>query len=363
MKLGCKRRIPSGRMRRPLPKKVLAELCQQLADLMGSGLTITESLDILSGEKETKRVKQLLEAVKIKLLRGMRFSEALSHQDGSVPKLIVAMCQAGEKSGELTEMLRHLGRYYRRQATFEGMLFKSALYPVFVLLVTLGVVLLLSIWILPVFAELYRSMAAELPPLTRILLRFGSIYPLVLIGLGISAGIGTICFKVGMANREFRRFWGYFTIRFPVFGILKKNHSLACFFQALGLMMSGGVDLVTAMEVAMGVLKNDWLSEGLQRILDKIRNGVPVSRALVESCLIGNRGIRLIMVGEASGELDRMFLETGEVFRREGEKRASMLTTLLEPLTILIAGAVVFVVVLAVMTPVFGVYRHYAELL
>ncbi|MDO4288259.1 MAG: type II secretion system F family protein [Eubacterium sp.] len=343
-------------------KKALGDFCTQLSELMAAGIPVVDSLDILKNEGQRAKHRAVLLTLKQRLWQGAHFSEALAEAEPGFPPLMIAMCRAGEKSGSLVWMLSSLGDYYTGMAAFEAQLLKTLFYPMVVLLVALGVMTFMSIWVLPVFSDIYLSLGVTPPLLTQVVLTAGRWLGPALAALG---GLGAMLVPVwhrAQKNQAFGLWWGRLVLRLPILGRVRADGELASFFQALGMMSAGGVGLLTALETALQVLKNPWISARAAQALKQVRRGAKVSQAFGDRGLFGERALQLLVIGEATGDMDGVFLKAAEGFRRAGERRMAVVSALLEPVTILGVGGLVFVVVLAVMLPVFGIYENYTQL-
>ena len=331
-----------------------------MAELMAAGISAVDSLDILAGETKASALGKAATTLKKNLRQGMGLSGAMA-ADKSFPSFVAAMVRAGEKGGSLVWILEKLGAYYAGQAAFEVLILKTLFYPVVVLAMAVAVIIFMSVWVLPVFAGIYDSMGITPPLLTRAVLAVSRrVLPCTVL-MAVFGVVAALYLRWLRGRRGFRLGWGRKLLEMPVTGSIRKNGELANFFQALGMMTAGGVDLITALKVSGQVVKNVWIAKVIDDAARRVSRGEKLSQAF-EHRLLGERAHRLILMGEATGELDGCLLRAGESFRRAAERRMRMTAALLEPASILVVGALVFVVVLAVMLPVFGIYENYAQL-
>lgn len=331
----------------------LSLFTRQLATLTRSGLPLDEALTAVAEQSESKRVKRIALGVRAGVVEGSTLAQSLKPFSNVFPPLFRATVEAGESSGKLDHILERLAEYVERRQVMQQKIMLAAFYPAILTLVAVGVVLLLLTYVVPQVVDVFSSIDAELPPLTRGLiavsdfLRDNGIYLIALLG------VGAFMFARMMNNDAFKRRVHRAQLRLPLIGRLTRGANTGRFTRTLGILFGSGVPILDAMRIGTQVVTNLPMRDAIEEAATKVREGAPLSRSLAASKLFPPITVHLIASGESSGKLDEMLDHAAENQEREVETLVAALMGVFEPVLILTMGGVVLLIVLAILLPIF----------
>ncbi|MBS1209788.1 MAG: gspF [Proteobacteria bacterium] len=331
----------------------LATLTRQLAGLLDAGLAIDEALNVLGEQSEHKREKTLLTLIRNDIATGLSLSAALARHERVFPPFYRALVHAGEESGKLPGVLLRLADYLERREELKSRLSMAFIYPACVILVSVAVIIGMLTWVVPQMVQVFQGAKQTLPLPTRLLLatsQFLGNWGIWLIALIV---IGLIVFLRAMKHEEFRFRVHARRLRLPWFGRLERSAETVRFASTLAILAGSGVPVLTAMSAASGVMSNLPLKAAAEQAARQVREGVSLARALAAAQAFPPILVHLVASGEATGRLDAM-LERAAAEQSAGlSRRVETFSALLGPAVVLIMGAVVLFIVLAILLPVF----------
>ncbi len=341
------------RLRRGIGRAELAMLTRQFATLLGAGLTIEQTLNALIEQAEVDKIRRVLAAVRGEVLAGHPLAQALASHPGDFPELYRTLVAAGEASGQLPQVMVRLAEYTEDSQALRGKVTLAFVYPAIVTLVAILVVTGLLTWVVPQVVQVFRSTHQTLPLLTRVLISLSDFlrawgWLLVLLLAG-----ALILFLRALREEAVRVRWHGFLLGVPVVGKLIRGLNTARLASTLAILVSSRVPLLSALSAGVGVVANLPMRRALVEAERQVREGSTLSRALGASKLFPPVMVHLIAGGEASGTLDHMLERVAVVQAQEVENRVGILTSLMEPILILAMGAMVLLIVLAILLPIF----------
>lgn len=331
----------------------LALLTRQFATLVRAGLPIEESLQALTEQSESARARKILAAVRTKVREGQPLAHALGDFPGSFPPLYRHLVEAGEQSGKLPVILERLADYTEQRQALTQKVWVAFLYPALVTVVAVAIVGGLLVYVVPQIAQVFVDSGAPLPWATRTLIAISHIAKEG--GVAWPAGFLAILVagRLFLRNRERRIAWQRLLLRTPLLGRLIRSLNAARLASTLGILTSSGIPLLLALETAMQVVSNLPMQMAVEEAKQQVREGGSLARSLGRGKLFPPLVIHLIGSGEASGSLDTMLSRAAEAQTRELEGFVTALTSLIEPVLILIMGGMVLFIVLAILLPIF----------
>lgn len=340
-------------LRRGIPGAELALITRQFATLIQAGLTIEECLNALIEQAESARSRAVLAGVRTRLLEGQPLARSLAQFPDSFPDIFRSMVDAGEQSGKLSEVLERLADYTENRQNLQQKVLLAFIYPALVTLVAIAIVILLLVMVVPQVIRVFENTGQALPLITRILIaisdfvRGGGWWWLAGIVIGI------VAFRAALREPRLRLRWHYLLLRLPLVGRLLRGTNAARLASTLGILTASGIPLLNAMQSAVQTVTNLPMRAAVEDALRQVREGGGLARALGKTKLFPPMVIHLIASGEATGKLDQMLQRAAEAQTRELENWVRALTALLEPLLILVMGAIVLFIVLAILLPIF----------
>jgi len=324
----------------------------QLSGLVSAGLPLERALASLSDEAETPRQRDVVSALRTEVNAGAPFAKALSQYPREFSNTYIAVIGAGEQSGHLGLVLERLADDLQAQQNLRGKLLAAGLYPAIVSLVALVIVLFLLAYVVPQVAQVFGSNQQTLPVLTRVMLALSAfVQDFWLWGLlsvaAITAG-SHVALKRPATRERFDAAW----LQLPLIGRLARGYNAARFASTLAMLATAGVPILKALQAAADTLSNTALKRDAQEALVQVREGAPLASALAQHARFPRLLVMFARLGEQTGTLPTMLGRAAAQLSDDVQRRALQLATILEPLLIVVMGAMVMLIVLAVMLPI-----------
>ncbi|MDO8464923.1 MAG: type II secretion system inner membrane protein GspF [Gallionella sp.] len=330
----------------------LSLVTRQMATLLDSGLTMEQSLDALIEEAAEPMTREVLTGVKTEVTSGHSLAEALGAYEKSFPDFYRALVHGGEESGALPTVLQHLADYLDASQAMKQKTGLALLYPILVTVVAIMIVTGLLVYVVPQVVQVFQQSRQSLPLLTRSMIALSDFlrvtwpYLVVIIGGGFAAA------RVALRRDTTRRRWHVLLLRMPGIGSLIRGINTSRFASTLAILVGGGVPLLSALASGARVMTNMVLREAVEHAIERVREGISLSRALAETRAFPPLLIHLIASGEVSGKLEQMLQRAAHLETQALERRLTVFLTLLEPIMILVMGGVVLLIVLAILLPI-----------
>lgn len=330
----------------------LSLITRQLATLLAASLTLEQALSALVEQSENETVRQVLAGVRGEVLAGHTFAKALGRYASVFPELYRALVTAGESSGELGRVMLRLADYTEQRQALRQKVVLAFVYPVIVTLVAGLVVGGLLIYVVPQVIGVFEQTHQNLPLLTRALIWLSATLQQTWGYLLLLAAAGAVAVHLVLRQPRLRYQAHLRLLRLPVAGRLVRGINTARMASTLAILAGSGVPLMAALHAAAGVVNNLPMRAALDEAAKKVREGVSLSRALAASGYFPPLLVHLIASGESSGQLDVMLERAAAQQEQEVGNYTAILTAMLEPLLILTMGAVVLMIVLAILMPI-----------
>ena len=326
---------------------------QELLALVKSGLPVLRVWELLIERSAHAGFQQVLRNVREDIRGGSSASDALAKHPQYFPDLYVATVKAGEQSGNLADVLQRYVAYLKLMIGLRQKVMKALSYPVFLILIGVGVIGFLVTYVMPTFVSVYGESAKSLPWATQTLLDVvnhaeSGLVPLALLTLGL--GLGVRAYYVTPAGRLMM---DRLLLKLPLFGPIAVKHNTVQLTRTLGTILAGGIPLVDALQNASSAVSNRWVSQGLAGAVNEIREGVTLAAALDRPRILPKLAIEMLSVGEETGSLDAMLRDVAEFYEADLDTRLTQLTTWIEPALLLVMGVLVGGIVIVMYLPVF----------
>lgn len=331
----------------------LSLITQQLATLLEAGLPVEESLQGVIEQTEKNHLKQILTGVRAKVVEGHSLAYALEQFPQAFPELYCATIAAGEQTGKLHVVLTRLATYVENQQTMRQKISQALIYPIMMTLVSLGIVTFLLIYVVPKITGVFTQSNEALPTTTQILLdisHFAANYGIYVI---IAIIIAFIIFFRFLKKPWFKFKWHKLLLKMPMLGYALRTINTARYARTFGILFAAGVPVLEAMKVSAKLITNYPMRESIEAAGNRVKEGSPIHTALKSSGYFSPMSIHLIASGENSGKLETMLEKTADNQERDVARLIDTLLSLLEPMIILIMGAIVLFIVLAILLPIF----------
>ena len=337
--------------------KDIALFSRQFATMINSGLSLLRSLYILEEQTESKALAKTLTTVRQDVEQGSSLSQALSRHPKSFTRLYVAMVRAGEIGGMLDLVLLQLSDTLEKQAALKAKIKSALTYPVAVLSLVLVIVAAMLIFVVPTFKTLYADLRGTLPLPTRMLIAVSNIlvkfFPVVIL-LGAGA---VFAFKRWIQTEKGRAAFDAFKLRMPIFGGLVHKTVVTRFCRTLAALVKAGVPILESLEITSETAGNTVVARAVKDIQAGVKEGEPLARRLVNHDVFPPMVVQMVAVGEETGAVDTMLEKIAEFYEQEVESLVNSLTSLLEPLLIVVLGGSVGAMVIALYMPLFSIIK------
>lgn len=339
------------------PKIKLEDLvifARQMYSLTKSGIPIIRSVKGLAETSSSERMTQILNDVCDQLERGRTLSSALHRHNKVFGQLFVSIVHVGENTGRLDEAFLQLSDYMEREQETRKQIKAATRYPTFVILAVVAALVIMNIFVIPVFANMFTSFGAELPLMTRILLAtsdfFITKWPYMLVGIVLA--IFLVSRYINTAKGRF--YWDKAKLRLPIVGGIFERTLLSRFARSFSMMLRSGVPLTAALNLVSDAVSNAFMADKIVQMRKNIEKGESLSRVANSSKMFTPLVLQMINVGEETGRVDELLGEAAEFYEREVDYDLKSLTSKIEPLLIMVVAAMVLVLALGIFTPMWN---------
>ncbi len=343
---------PLGPTRTAFSSSQRAVWTRQLAELVGSGLTVERALAALTDESEHERQRNLLATIRAEVNAGSSLGRALDRFPHEFPAIDRAVIAAGEQSGQLGQVLSHLADDLEARQVLRSKLIGAALYPAIVTLVAMAIVVFLLSSVVPQVAGVFAGSNRPLPLLTSALLAVSAAVRQWGAWMLLLTLAGTMGLRIALRQEALRLRWDAAWLRLPIIGRLARGYNAARFASTLAMLSAAGVPILKALQAAADTLSNRALRADALEALVQVREGAPLALALSRRERFPGLLAMFARLGEQTGQLPLMLQRAAQQLANEVQRRAMALATVLEPLLIVAMGALVMVIVLAVLMPI-----------
>jgi general secretion pathway protein F len=324
---------------------------RQLATLLRAGIPLFESLNALIDQVDKESMKRALTTIREQVREGISFAKALEMHPAIFPPLYVNMVRAGEASGTLEAVLERLTQFMESQAKLKGKVSAALAYPILMLIIGTALISVLMIAVVPNVTTIFASMDQALPWYTALLISSSNVaanYWWLIGGIG---ALGVWGFRRWKRTPKGKLAWDGFLLKTPVLGSLLQMLSIARFARTLATLLASGVALLEAMDIVRNVLQNAVLENVITDAIGSIREGQSIAEPLKRSGRFPPIVTHMISIGEKSGQLEGMLESVADSYDASVETRVQMLTSLLEPLMIVVMGGAVGFIALSILMP------------
>lgn len=341
------------KIRTRVPLKIIVFFTRQLSTMFSAGLTLEKSIVNLMNEEKHTRFRKVLAKVANDLKRGLSLSEALTKHPGIFSNLFVALVHAGEVSGSLHVVLEELSDYLESVAETRRKVISALTYPTIVILFMACIITLLLLVVVPMFTEIYDKFGTQLPAPTRVMVgtsqlisqNFVIVFTLTIVSLAF-------LWVLSLTDRG-----GYvfdnIKLKIPIFGMLLKNSMMNKFSKTFGILIGSGVPVLESIDHVQKVVGNKVVIKGLAQVRSMVKDGFSISVAMKKSLVFPSTLVQLVATGEETGEIDKLLNKAAEFYGKQVDSIVERLTSLIEPILIILMGMTVAVILITLYLPIF----------
>lgn len=340
----------------PVKPKELAVFCNMFKSILAAGVTIIEALGMLAEQTENKRFKAVIEEVHDDVQKGETLSSAFAKHPKFFPEMMIQMANAGEASGSLETSFERLSTHFEKDAHLKALVAKSMVYPIILICVIVGVVILMMTVIVPQFTSTFDDIGAELPGITKAVMAISDMI-LHWWWLALIIIVGVVVFlKAFKKTERGALLFGKLMLHMPLFGPLSVKTAAARFTRTLSTLISSGMALVEAIHITGKIMTNAVVQAALVKAEQDVTQGFPLSVPLMESEVFPVMVPQMVKIGEETGSLDEMLSKIANYYDEEVEIATEALVAAMEPLIIIVMAGTVVPIILAVLMPMFSLY-------
>jgi len=336
----------------------VALMTRQFAVLLQAGMPLVEALTALLDQTSRPRLQKTIYDVRDRVRSGSTLADALGRHPRVFSELYSNMVRAGEASGALEQVLFRLADIEEQQAKLRARLISMLVYPSFMLLFALGVIVFMMMVIVPRITKIFEKQKQELPAITKVLIgasRFiGSFWWLiVLVAVGVF-----LLWRIWVATESGRKRWDQFKLRAPLYGTLHIKLITARFARTLGTMLESGLTMMNALDVVKTVLGNRIIEDAMADVKAGVRRGKDLAQPLREAGLFPPMLVHMVELGQRSGQIESMLLKVSDTYDEDVRLAVDAFVALLEPVIIVVMGVFVGFLVLSILLPILSMSRH-----
>ena len=338
----------------------LSIFCRQFSTMIDAGVSLVRCLDVLGEQNSSPKLKKIILDLKLEVEAGNMLSKAMSKYPGTFSNLFIGLIRAGEVGGVLEESLQRLSTFLEKDVELRRKVKAALTYPVLVSVVALGIVMFLTIFIVPQFLKMFIDLglkAEDFPAMTMSLKVFSDFMVYKFYYVAMIVGALWFACKLFGRTKVGLRFFDLVKLKIPVFGKLNHKVALARFSRTLATLLSSGVPILQALETVAGTVSNDVLSDAILDARARVREGDTISEPLYKSKMFPPMVIQMISIGQEAGSLDTMLSKIADFYDGEVDAAIASLTAAIEPLLIVFLGVTVGYIVIAMFLPLVGLIQ------
>ena len=344
-----------------IPPKALAIFTRQFSVMIDAGLPLVQCLEILGAQQDHKAFQRIIEAVRDDVEKGTTLQAALARHPKAFNDLYVNMVGAGESGGILDIILQRLSIYIEKAVKLTSKVKGAMTYPVAVITIAIGVVVIILVKVIPVFSAMYDGMGAKLPFATQVCMALSN----ALINYSWLILIGIVIAVVGL-RQFYKTPVGHLQIdtlllKIPIIGDVLRKVAVARFCRTLGTLISSGVPILEGMDITAKTAGNMVVQNAILKSRDAVEQGRNISTPLAETKVFPPRVVQMVGVGEATGALDAMLAKVADFYEDEVDNAVANLTSLMEPVMIAMLGGIIGFIVVAMYLPIFNLANVFGK--
>ena len=342
----------------PVKKKDITIFCKQFYSILTAGVTVIDGLRMVQDQTENKYLRTALMNVQVSVEKGDSLAEAMEEENKIFPSLLIHMVAAGEATGNLEIAFSRICDQFDKDMKLTSMIKSAMIYPIVVLVVAVGVVIVLMTTVVPNFEETFEQMGEELPFLTKAVIAVSNFMVNNIVAVLASLVFLIIFISFGRKTEPGKQFTSRVALRIPMFRNFSVKNAAAKFSMTMSTLIVSGVPLVEALEIVGNVIENRVMRDAIKGCREEVMQGIPMSEPLEASKVFPPMVTHMVRIGEETGTTEQMLDKVAEYYESEVEEATKRLTSAMEPLIIVVLAVVVGGVVGAIMMPMLSIYQN-----
>jgi len=337
----------------------LAVFARQLATMISSGMSILRALYVLEEQTESKMLKETIVATRKDVEAGLSLSDAMARHPKVFSTLFVAMTQAGEAGGVLEGALLRVADQLEKDASLRRQIKSAMIYPILVVVVAVGIMLALCAFLIPVFINVFKEFGGELPAITKVSVLASEIVTGYYWAMFLVTGAVVFTFIKWKSTTWGRKQWDHFRLHIPMkIGTIVQEVAVARWSRTLASLTAAGVPLLLALDITGRTGGNVAIEEAMEGVIASVKRGGTIAAPLAQAPIFPMMVTHMVGVGEETGALDAMLDKVAEFYEDRVDASVKALTSIMEPIMIIVIGSLVGFIVISMYLPLFEVYNH-----
>lgn len=342
---------------KPLKAIQLAEFCRELGMMIGAGVPLIRALHIMTQRDISARMKDIYTKLHGAIQQGQMLSEAMEQQNGVFPELLVNMYRASEATGSMEETCKKMARHYEKSHRLTSKVKSAAVYPIILIIVTAVVLLVVFLGILPKFFVLFEDLDTELPALTQFMINLSHNLQRYWLQVLIAVLVLILIMQTAIRTDRVRLAVDKIKLKIPMVGKLLKIIYTARFAGSLSSSYASGISMITSLQNTKNTVGNRYIASQFDKVIRDVRSGEPFSKSIEGIDGFDKKLAASILIGEETGQLESMLLNTSDAFDYEAEIALQRLTAIMEPALIIVMAIIIGSVIVAVILPMPTMYN------
>lgn len=341
-----------------IKRKEAGIFARQLGTLLGAGIPLNEALSDISDQTENPHLRKIIQEMKQQVIEGRSLSEAINQHTNVFPPVYASMIRVGEATGNYEPTLKRLADLEERNEELKARAITAMIYPMFMLLISVGVVFFLMTSVVPQLSDLFSGFKAELPLITRLVIGLSKIFSSLWYVMILAAFGGIYAFVRYRSTKEGRHKTDKMIMRIPFFGSLLRRIQVGLFCRNLGILVESQVPLLDALKIVSGTVTNSIFVDELTAAIQQIKEGSSLRESLKDSVILPQMARGMIAAGESTDRLAELLIKAAEIMESEVDSAVRRMTQSLEPIMIVFLGGIVAAIMAAVMLPMYKMTEY-----
>ena len=339
-----------------IPARDMSVFCRQFASILKAGVSVINALEMLAEQTENKKLKEAIVNTQSNVEKGESLSDSMRQND-AFPSILIDMVRAGEASGSLENSLTRMAIQFEKDAKLNGIVKKAMMYPIVLICVMIGVVIVMLTFVIPSFMTMFEDLDSELPVTTKAILAMSNSlknywYIYIIVVVGIVVGI-----QMYKRTDNGKHNLDKLKLKIPVFGLLQTKSACASFARTMSTLLQAGMPMIDALEISASTMKNVLFYDGLEKVKNGVSLGLPLSNQLKATGLFPAMVVHMVGIGEETGNVEEMLTNSATYYEEEVEVQTQTLTSLMEPVIIVLMAFVVVLLIMAIYQPMIQLYN------
>ena len=344
-----------------LDKKKVLTTCHQMAIMMRSGISLSMAMEVMLDTEADKTMKRILTIVSNELYNGVPLSQSLGSFK-TFPEIVISLVAAGEANGRLDMAFENAADILHREITLSAKIKSAMMYPLFLVGLTLGMIIVMSLFVLPSFANVFLSFGSDLPALSKAVMGFSDFmlgwwWLVLLIIIGIVVGFKFLL----QYNDSFAMWLAEFLLKIPIIGDVMRNTYVARFCNIMATLTDAGVSILRALELSRDVISNIFMKDCLTQVIEDVKIGTPINVSMSHYEVFDSILVSMVRVGEESGMFSDAMHKMADLYQEQADESTKRLTEAMTPAMTIIVAGMVGIVAVAIVMPMFGMYGVVAD--